>query len=543
MFLSGDDSFVCTVGKDICLRLNGSASFQLLLKEARERVARMRDALAKNRAELKSAATLLASATDSAAQASAVESVADVIKFKVGGRARTKKVQGSLLGSLAYLYKLDDKLARQLSDKLGVPLTYNKFTLHKMYGTLQKSFREIFADIPEDERVDTDPFSTSNTKIIVECLEKDEFSLFLYNNLLKKEGGKKDKLLAKLKERYDALSANARSNSVFSQSNKYISHTSEGYVVNRILQYRFRGDLVLDTTVSTNVRVKGKSWDAYKRLVKTPNPLNPSQTMGDLLGLSTTITEPTFQHQIHSRAGLKLNDSGTGPHLLAGQPFHLLTVTVSEPGQYLVDELGFKEGALQVWVDAVQVWKDSRSTSIFGLYAEAAVLNDVIALREKHLGKIVDQLNRSGSRAYTTEQKDYLIAVYNLLKNALREFIISISNNSGYRKPTLEQAAGALSDALSRDNTLSFSGITRVAAKYGSLPKVITEGMKYAEKQKLQVTVNAAGKAFDIAIAPKSSQDLARIEILAICIVLNKTVGFDKEERTTKQHTLVKICK
>ena len=205
MFLSGDDSFVCTVGRGICLKLNGSDSFELLVKVANERVARMRDALAKNRAELKSAATLLASATDSAAQASALESVADVIKFKVGGRARTKKVQGSLLGSLAYLYKLDENLVSQLSDKLGVSLTYNKWTLSQMYGTLQKSFRQKFADIPEDERVDTDPFSTSNTKIIVECLEKNKFSLSLYNYLLKKEGGKEERLLVKLKEKYESL--------------------------------------------------------------------------------------------------------------------------------------------------------------------------------------------------------------------------------------------------------------------------------------------------------------------------------------------------
>ena len=778
-FLSGDESFVCTVGKDICLKLNGTASFELLLKAAKGRIARMRDALAKNRAELKSAATLLASATDSAAQASALESVADVIKFKVGGRARTKKVQGSLLGSLAYLYKLDEKLVRQLSDKLGVPLTYNKFTLHQMYGTLQKEYRRAHDEIKETLKSD-DTFSVDNVEAVLDQLKSNQFGFSLYNYLLKKEGGKEERLLAKLKERYeslkviaatnfkhnlstlqrvyrdvvaelakegklktddtfsientpdvverlkknsassllydevlaevgddvdellsnmkkrfDMLSANGsatlqklyrdavseltkegtdvggdpfsseyfsvveerlnmnpesatllkeqlakvgddvdellsnmkeryetlsangsatyeanfendlsilqslyhnaltederkggdffssnhfkavegrlkmnpesatllkeqlagvgddvdellikmkeRFDTLSTSGNQYISHTSEGDIVNEILQYRFRGDLVLETTIAVGVKASDKTWDGFKRLVEYPNPLDTNQTMGDLLGLND-VTEGGLNKQILRRAGHC--DPG---HSLEGVPFHLLTVTTSEPGKYFVNKLGYKEEALQVWSDAVQVWKSNQSDSVLDLYAEPATIDmDIDELRERHLGKVANIINRSGDKAYTEAQKVHLMEMINPLKNALREYIISTSRGNVYQKPTLDQAVDVLSDAL-KDTTLQFSGFSSIAAGAGegarSLSQVITGEMNRDDKQQLKVNVNQAGKAFNVVIYPKSSHDLARMEILAICIVLNKTVGFDKEERTTKQDTLVEICK
>ena len=116
-----------------------------------------------------------------------------------------------------------------------------------------------------------------------------------------------------------------------------------------------------------------------------------------------------------------------------------------------------------------------------------------------------------------------------------------------YRRPSLGQAADVLSDALSEDTTLPFSCITSVAAEVGkgarSLPTVIKEGMKWEEKKKLQVKINTSGPTFVIAIAPKSSHPLAKMMITAICIVLNKTVGFDKMKPKVKQDTIVEICK
>ena len=182
--------------------------------------------------------------------------------------------------------------------------------------------------------------------------------------------------------------------------------------------------------------------------MKTPHPSDPSQRIGDLLGLND-VTEVGLYQQISKRAGLKLNTSGTGPHQLAHQPFHLLTVTVSKPGKYLVDKLGFNEGALQIWVDQYEVWKSNQSDSVLGLYAEAASIDmDIDELRERHLDRVANIINRSGSKAYTTAQKVHLMEMINPLKNALREYIISTSGGNVYRKPTLDQAADVLSDAL-----------------------------------------------------------------------------------------------
>jgi len=343
-------------------------------------------------------------------------------------------------------------------------------------------------------------------------------------------GGKQEELLTKMKVRHEALSTSG---------NQHISQTTEGDVVNQILRFHFRDLLVLETTISVGVLVKGKTWDAYKRLVETTNPLDSSQTIGDLLGLNT-VTEGGLNQQILRRL--------RPGHSLADKPFHLLTVTTSEPGKYLVDKLGFKEEALQIWVDQYEVWKSNQSDSVLGLYAEAASLDmDKDELRERHLGVVADIINRSGDKAYTKAQKVHLMEMINPLKNALREYIISTSRGNVYQKRTLDQAADVLSDALKEDTTLQFSGFSSIAVGAGkgarSLPQVITEDMDRDDKQQLKVTVNTAGKAFNVVIYPKSSQDLARMEILAICIVLNKTVGFDEEERTTKQDTLVKICK
>jgi len=628
------------------------------------------------------------------------QSVSNAIKFKVGGRARTKKVQGSLLGSLAYLYKLDEKLVRQLSDKLGVPLTYNKFTLHQMYGTLQKEYRRAHDEIKETLKSD-DTFSVDNVEAVLDQLKSNQFGFSLYKELLAKEDDAEEllseSLLAKMKERFDMLSANGSANIESSNNlsrlqslyrgaltenerkggdpfsseyfsvveerlkmnpesatllqdqlakvggvdelltkmkekydsirenfdfdlstlqnvyrnalteeerkggdpfsseyfkvieerlkedpesatllqeqlakvggnqeellakmkerfdtlstfggNQYISHTSEGDVVNQILLYRFEGDLVLTTTKTTNLGVKGKTWDGFKRLVETPNPLNTSQTMGDLLGLKN-VTEKGLNMQILCRAGLKLNDSGK-PHLLADKPFHLLIVTVSEPGKYLVKDLGFKEGALQVWADAVQVRNNNQSDSIFDLYAEPASFDmDADELREKYIGKIADGWNKGGNAkgTYSTAQKVLLLGTLNVLTNRVRDYMILTKGDKDgdYLRPSLGQAADVLSDALSEDTTLPFPCITSVAVGVGSLPKVVTEGMKWKDKVKFQVKISTSGPEFVIAIAPKSSHPLAKMMINAICIVLNKTVGFDKMKRKVKQDTLVEICK
>lgn len=265
-----------------------------------------------------------------------------------------------------------------------------------------------------------------------------------------------------------------------------------------------------------------------------------------MLGLND-VKEANLRHEIYCRAGLKLNDSGTDLHLLANTPFHLLTVTVSEPGKYLVKDLGFKEGALQVWVDQYEVWKSNQSHSILGLYAEAAVLTDVDALR-RHVGKIVDQLNRGGDKqAYTTDQKDYLLASYNLLKTPLIDYIISTSRGNEYQRPTREHAVELISDTLANDTTLPHSGITSVAAGVGtnarSLPKVVTGGMKRKEKLGLQLGICVSGKTFNVAVYPKSSHPLAKMMVTAICIVLNKTVEFDKMDMRIKQDTIIEICK
>ena len=271
----------------------------------------------------------------------------------------------------------------------------------------------------------------------------------------------------------------------------------------------------------------------------TLNPLDTSQTIGDLLGLSGTTTEESLCHAIKCRAGLK-------PSIFANKPFHLLTVTVSEPGKYLVKDLGFKEGALQVWSDAVQVWKINRSKSVFKLYAEPAVLKDVDALRERHLGKIVDQLNRGGDKAYTTDQKDYLLASFNLLKTPLIDYIISTRRGNDYQRPTRKHTVELISDTLANDTTLPHSGITSVAAGVGtdarSLPKVVTGGMNRQEKLGLQLKISVSG-SFQLAVYPKSSHPLAKMMVTAICIVLNKTVEFDKMDMRIKQDTIIEICK
>ena len=172
---------------------------------------------------------------------------------------------------------------------------------------------------------------------------------------------------------------------------------------------------------------------------------------------------------------------------------------------------------------------------------------DLDELKEKYIGKIVDGWNKGGNAkgTYSTAQKVLLLGTLNVLTNRVRDYMILTKGDKDddYLRPSLGQAADVLSDALSEDTTLPFPCITSVAVGVGSLPKVVTEGMKWQDKLKFQVKINTAGKAFNVAVYPKSSHDLARMEILAICIVLNKTVGFDKKDRTIKQDTIVKICK
>ena len=439
------------------------------------------------------------------------------------------KVGGNQEELLAKMKEKFDKLSANGS--ANIESTNNLSTLQSLYRNA----------LTEDEQKDGDPFSLKHFNVVEQRLKTNPTSATLLKEQLAKVGGNQEELLAKMKARVETLS-------LFG-GNQNISFSPEGDVVNQILLYHFNGDLVLTTTKTTNVGVKGKTWDAYKRLVETPNPLDASQTMGDLLGLSD-VKEENLCRAIKCRAGLVLNVSGTGPHLLAGIPFHLLTVTASKPGKYLVKDLGFKEGALQVWVDAVQVRNNNQSSSVLGLWAEAASLKmDIDELREKYLGKIANILNRSGTHAhsYSTAQKDYLLAVLNVLTIALRDYIISTSRGNVYRRPSLDQAADVLSDALSEDTTLQFSGFTSIAVGVGegarSLPQVITGEMNRDDKQKLRVTIGSAGKNFDVAIYPKSSHELTRMGITAICIVLNKICGFDKMERTIKQDTIVKICK
>jgi len=412
-------------------------------------------------------------------------------------------------------------------------------------STLQNVYRNALS---KEELEDGDPFSLEYFSVVEKRLKEDPKSSTLLKEQLTKVGGNQEELLAKMKERFDILSANgsaaAASNPSFLQSNKYISHTSEGDVVDRILQYHFRGDQVLDTTISTNVQVKGKTWDAYKRLVETPNPLNTSQTMGDLLGLSD-VNEENLCHAIKCRAGLKLNGAGK-PHVLADKPFHLLTVTVSEPGKYFVKDLGFKKGALQVWADAVQVRNNNQSDSIFDLIAEPASFDmDVDELREKYIGKVADHWNRSGDKAFSTAHKVHLLDTLNVLTNCVREDIVSTSRDNNYQRPTHNHTVELITKTLENDTNLPHTGITSIGAgSYGSLPKVITKGMNRNDKIKLNATVHTAGKPFQIAVYPKSSHDLVKAEITAICIVLNKTVGFDKiEDKTIKQDAIVEICK
>ena len=325
--------------------------------------------------------------------------------------------------------------------------------------------------------------------------------------------------------------------------NQYISHTSEGAVVDQILRFHLGDLLILETTIAVGLKASDTTWDGFKRLVETPNPLNSSQTIGYFLGLNN-VTEVGLNQQILRRAGLKLNDAGK-PHALADKPFHLLTVTVSEPGKYLVKDLGFKEGALQVWFDALQVRNNNQSDSIFDLIAEPASFDmDVDELRKNYIGRIADHWNRNGDKAFSTAHKVHLLDTLNLLTNCVREDIVSTSRDN-YQRPTHNHTVELITKTLENDTTLPHTGITSIGAgSYGSLPKVITKGISNRnDKKNLTAKINTSGPTFCVSISPKSSHDLVKMEITAICIVLNKTIGFDKMDTKIKQDTIVKICK
>jgi len=399
---------------------------------------------------------------------------------------------------------------------------------------LQNVYRKA---LTEDERKGGDFFSSEYFTAVEERLKMNPESSTLLQEQLTKVGGNREELLAKMKARFDTLSTFG--------GNKYISHTSEGDVVDKIFRFHLGDLLVLTTTIAVGLQASDTTWDAYECFKYTPLPGDPTRTTGDLLGLND-VKEANLQYEIYSRAGLRLNDSGTDLHLLANTPFHLLTVTASKPDKYFVKDLGFKEGALQVWVDRYEVWKSNQSHSILGLYAEAAVLTDVDALR-RHLGGVANIINRSGDKAYTTDQKDYLLASFNLLKTPLIDYIISTSRGNGYQRPTRKHTVELISDTLTNDTTLPHSGITSVAAGVGkdarSLPKVVTGGMNRKEKLALGLKICVSGSEFQVAVYPKSSHPLAKMMVTAICIVLNKTVEFDKMDRRIKQDTIIEICK
>ena len=476
--------------------------------------------------------------SDDAFSADNVEAVLDQLKLNQFGFSLYKEF-------LAKEEDAEELLSESLLAKMKAEYKSIRQRFDLDLSTLQKLYRGTFFDLIKEEPeklVDkNNPFSIDNVKVVSDRLKTNPTSKILLEDQLAKVGGNQEELLAKMKERFDTLSTFG--------GNKYISHTSEGDVVDQIFQFHLGDLLVLTTTKGTNINVKGMNWDAFERFKNTPLPGDPTRTTGDLLGLNN-VEENNLRHAIRRRAGLKLNDSGTGPHLLAGKPFHLLTVTVSEPGKYLVKDLGFKEGALQVWVDRYEVWKSNQSHSILGLYAEAAVLEDVDALR-RHLGTgVVNIINRSGKGvrgAYTTDQKDYLLASFNLLKTPLIDYIISTSHGNEYQRPTRKHTVELISDTLANDTTLPHSGITSVAAGVGkdarSLPKVVTGGMNTEKKMELRLKIHVSGSEFQIAVYPKSSHPLAKMMVTAICIVLNKTVGFDKMEQKVKQDTIIEICK
>jgi len=470
--------------------------------------------------------------SDDAFSADNVEAVLDQLKSNQFGFSLYEK----------FLAKEDDTeelFSESLLDKMKAEYESLKATASANFehdlSRLQSLYRKA---LTEDERKGGDFFSLKHFKVVEERLKTNPTAATLLQEQLTKVGGNVDELLSKMKAKYDTLSTFG--------GNQYISHTSEGDVVDQILQFHLGDLLVLTTTKGTKL-IKGMNWDAYERFKNTLLPGNPTRTTGDLLGLNN-VHPTNLCHEIYCRAGLRLNDSGTGLHLLANTPFHLLTVTASKPDKYFVKDLGFKEGALQVWVDRYEVWKSNQSHSILGLYAEAAVLTDVDALR-RHLGGVVNIINRSGKGvrgAYTTDQKDYLLASFNILKTPLIDYIISTSRGNEYQRPTRKHTVELISDTLANDTTLPYSGITSVAAGVGtdarSLPKVVTGGMIKSKKMELRLKICVSG-SFQVAVYPKSSHPLAKMMVTAICIVLNKTVEFDKMDMRIKQDTIIEICK
>ena len=148
----------------------------------------------------------------------------------------------------------------------------------------------------------------------------------------------------------------------------------------------------------------------------------------------------------------------------------------------------------------------------------------------------------SGSDIDTT--RVHQLDTLNLLTNCVREDIVSTSRDN-YQRPTHNHTVELITNTLANDTTLPHTGITSIAAgSYGSLPKVITKGMKNREEKKnLIAKINTSGPTFCVAVSPKSSHALVKAEITAICIVLNKTIGFDKMDTKVKQDTIVEICK
>jgi len=121
-------------------------------------------------------------------------------------------------------------------------------------STLQSLFRNALS---KEELDDGNPFSLKHFKVVEERLKTNPTSEILLKDQLAKVGGNQEELLAKMKERFDTLSTFG--------GNQYISHTSEGDVVDQIFQFHLGDLLVLTTTKGTNINVKGMNWDTYER--------------------------------------------------------------------------------------------------------------------------------------------------------------------------------------------------------------------------------------------------------------------------------------
>ena len=318
--------------------------------------------------------------------------------------------------------------------------------------------------------------------------------------------------------------------------NKHVFTTSGGKGHNRIYKCYHNNELAF-TGVSGTAKPGGADFPIFNLLKSTLLSPGSNRTVLDVIGSST---ESALMNIFRRHSG------ENGPHQRANQPLlGSLMITKSENGRYLANEVGPKE-AFGLWVEAVKVYdKEMRSSEILGFSATTPSLRNLAVLKEEHLGAIVDQFTRR-TNALPAAAQEMLVAVYEFLRIAIREFGSQRQLSGNKEKPSLQEVipivTTAFTNALVQNAVTVDSGMSFIAVSASVLPEEIIGDLNSAEKKKLNVTIFTG--RFDCAIAPLSSQPLTKAQITALIVVLKKFGFGDKSiSNETRRNTIMGICK